>query len=237
MSNIHTNINEYVANQKNSRYYLKQIVRKIWKMTGEKPQIRFDDFTEYLYLSNIERKYEDKIVKMLKAQADKLYRLNIWMTWKTYLNRETKLIQNDKDFFDFEPGRLLLSVTIKLKDIFVKRIIPTRYVYHASDIKNRKQIKKQGLKASYNKNWKSEDLEVGHPKAVFATNSKIKDWFQTALMNTNEVDIWQIDTSKIPNHKWYQDMNLTQREGIIMTLEDIPRKAIKISTWKDRKND
>ena len=59
--------------------------------------------------------------------------------------------------------------------------------------------------------------------AIFATNSTNKRaWFDS----TYDDDIWFIDTTKIPDVKWFKDRHFESRSKHIVTFQDIPKEAI-----------
>jgi hypothetical protein len=59
--------------------------------------------------------------------------------------------------------------------------------------------------------------------AIFATNSTNKRaWFDS----TYDDDIWFIDTTMIPDVKWFKDRHFESRSKHIVTFQDIPKEAI-----------
>jgi len=152
---------------------------------------------------------------------------------------------NDKPMLKFRIKRLMPKK--KVEESYIKTfesflneecdIKLNKYVYHASAIINRERIDKNGILPFRGEQWLSDtDIEGD---AVFATNSdNPKDWFDS----TWDDDVWQIDTTKIPNVKWERDPN-TESELCtyigkwIYTKQPIPREAIKLlkkGTGKDR---
>ena len=99
----------------------------------------------------------------------------------------------------------------------------------------RNKIEEQGLKVRAGECYK---IYVGYGEkcipAIFATNSSNKRaWFDS----TYDDDVWEIDTTKIPNVKWYKDRHYESRSKHIVTFENIPRDAIKLiheGSGKDR---
>ncbi len=108
----------------------------------------------------------------------------------------------------------------------------SRFIYHKAHPKHRTRILSNGLQPYRGVQWPSNtDIEGD---AVFATNSADeKDWFDS----TWDDDVWQIDTSKIPNIKWFQDPNFKWGKfKHIYTSDTIPSEAIKLfreGTGKD----
>jgi len=90
----------------------------------------------------------------------------------------------------------------------------------------RNKIEEQGLKVRAGECYK---IYVGYGEkcipAIFATNSSNKRaWFDS----TYDDDVWEIDTTKIPNVKWFKDRHFDSRSKHIVTFENIPRDAIKL---------
>ena len=107
-----------------------------------------------------------------------------------------------------------------------KEIIPNEKVFHQSNPMFRNKIEEQGLKV---KDGECYRIYVGYgtkcKPAIFATNSSNKRaWFDS----TYDDDVWEIDTTKIPNVKWYKDRHFESRSKHIVTFENIPRDAIKL---------
>jgi len=107
-----------------------------------------------------------------------------------------------------------------------KEITPKEKVYHQSNPIFRNKIEEQGLKVRAGECYK---IYVGYGEkcipAIFATNSSNKRaWFDS----TYDDDVWEIDTTKIPNVKWFKDRHFDSRSKHIVTFENIPRDAIKL---------
>jgi len=108
-----------------------------------------------------------------------------------------------------------------------------RYVYHKSAPPNRKRIEKNGIMPFRGEQWLS-DTKI-KDNAVFATNSdNPKDWFDS----TYDDDVWKIDTTKIPDVKWFMDPNFSfdKKYKHIYTKSPIPINAIELikkGTGKD----
>jgi hypothetical protein len=107
-----------------------------------------------------------------------------------------------------------------------KEIIPNEKVFHQSNPIFRNKIEEQGLKVRAGECYK---IYVGYGEkcipAIFATNSSNKRaWFDSSY----DDDVWEIDTTKIPNVKWYKDRHYESRSKHIVTFENIPREAIKL---------
>jgi hypothetical protein len=107
-----------------------------------------------------------------------------------------------------------------------KEITPKEKVYHQSNPMFRNKIEEQGLKVRAGECYK---IYAGYGEkcipAIFATNTSNKRaWFDSSY----DDDVWEIDTTKTPNVKWYKDRHYESRSKHIVTFENIPRDAIKL---------
>ena len=107
-----------------------------------------------------------------------------------------------------------------------KEVTPREKVYHQSNPMFRNKIQKQGLRVRAGECYK---IYAGYGEkcipAIFATNSSNKKtWFDSSY----DDDVWEIDTTKIPNVKWYKDRHYESRSKHIVTFQDIPEEAIKL---------
>jgi hypothetical protein len=105
-----------------------------------------------------------------------------------------------------------------------KEITPNNIVVHKSNPMFRDKIMEQGLKVRAGECYK---IYVGYgtkcKAAIFATNSTNKRaWFDS----TYDDDVWQIDTTMIPEVKWFKDRHYESRSKHIVTFQDIPVEAI-----------
>ncbi len=105
-----------------------------------------------------------------------------------------------------------------------KEVTPNEIVVHKSNPIFRNSIMSEGLKAKAGECYR---IYVGYGKkcipAIFATNSKNKRaWFDS----TYDDDIWFIDTTKIPDVKWFKDRHYESTKKHIVTFQDIPRDAL-----------
>ena len=105
-----------------------------------------------------------------------------------------------------------------------KEITPNHIVVHKSNPMYRDKIMENGLKVRAGECYK---IYVGYgvkcKPAIFATNSTNKRaWFDS----TYDDDIWFIDTTKIPDVKWFKDRHFESRSKHIVTFQDIPKEAI-----------
>ena len=105
-----------------------------------------------------------------------------------------------------------------------KEITPNHIVVHKSNPMFRDKIMENGLKVRAGECYK---VYVGYgvkcKPAIFATNSTNKRaWFDS----TYDDDIWFIDTTMIPDVKWFKDRHFESRSKHIVTFQDIPKEAI-----------
>ena len=105
-----------------------------------------------------------------------------------------------------------------------KEITPNQIVVHKSNPMFRDKIMENGLKVRAGECYK---VYVGYgvkcKPAIFATNSTNKRaWFDS----TYDDDIWFIDTTMIPDVKWFKDRHFESRSKHIVTFQDIPKEAI-----------
>ncbi len=217
-----TKLNEYISNKKSAKHHVKKLLNEIMKVIGKRPDFNWEDYNDKLDIRNIEVEYTTKIDKIFKKYEDVFIKNNIWMKWRGSTSEETII---GDDFINFHStGRLLTTYYMKIKDVYLKRIKPTTYVYHTTKKENKVNILRDGLVPSLNKNFLDSDINLSHPEAIFATMSNIKEVWQ---FDSERKDLWEIDTTKIDN-KWYQDLNLPGREGLIVTYEAIDINAIKL---------
>lgn len=107
-----------------------------------------------------------------------------------------------------------------------KEITPNKIVIHKSNPKFRDKIIEQGLKVRAGECYK---IYAGYgtkcKPAIFATNSTNKrSWFDS----TYDDDVWEIDTTMMPEIKWYKDKHYESSKKHIVTFQDIPKEAIKL---------
>jgi hypothetical protein len=171
-----------------------------------------------LNILNIEEKYEKEAEKIIKKNQRKIEKSGIFFTYRKSKKKEFNL--KDEDSFEFEEtGKFLVDFLLHFKELYIKRVKPTRYVYHSTLKSNRDSILENGLEAKENINY-SDSYILDHPPAVFATLEGEDLWRSGG-------DIWKIDTTKI-NNKWFQDLNIPNFKGVIMTYDDIPPNAIEL---------
>lgn len=150
-------------------------------------------------------------------------------TIKNYFLFSHSLDESNEDEIKINNIESLSDIKVE----FIKNIVNensdkfklNRYVYHASNINNRKIIDKHGIIPYKGVQWLEDTPIKGI--AVFATNSdNQKHWFDS----TWDDDVWKIDTTKIPNIRWFIDPNATglKNKYWIYTTQLIPRNAIEL---------
>lgn len=217
-----------IKNKKNATTLVRRLLKEIINIVGKRPDFGYID--DRLDIRNIDVKFSTKIDNIFKKYENIFIINDIWMKWINSTSEEVILIapstKNDSDLnFDFHnTGKLLTTYHMKIKDIYLKRVKATKYIYHTTKKENKQSIIKNGLVPKLNKNFLDSDINLSHPKAIFATMSNIKDVWQ---YNPDENDLWQIDTSKIDN-KWFQDLNMPNWKGLIVTYDKIPFDAIEL---------
>jgi len=101
-----------------------------------------------------------------------------------------------------------------------------QFVIHKSNPKNRENILNNGLTPRAGDCYKTyAGYGVKCTPAIFATNSTNKRAF---FDPTYDDDIWYIDTTKIPKHKWYKDAHYESSKKHIVTFEAIPPNALNL---------
>lgn len=117
-----------------------------------------------------------------------------------------------------------------------KEINVDRFLIHKSMPENRENILKNGLRCKIGDRYQIDNNSNTKDRlpAIFCTNSmNKKDWFGTDW----DEDIWRIDTTLIPNIKWYKDKMFSfNKSGFpfpfmykhVVTINDIPSQAIEL---------
>ena len=131
-------------------------------------------------------------------------------------------------YIDFTDGKELNGT---LKEPKLKRVKPTKYVYHLTPEENVEYILMDGLKTEFSDSdsWGSELI---YPDAIFA--SLETDKFG---MKSGDDVMLKIDTDMISN-KWWVDLNFylpnlnILTRDFIMTFDDIPPEAISLKDVK-----
>lgn len=215
---------EFIRNEKNVKWYLKKLLTEIKSLNS-------DDF---YYHTKIDRdiaweldatttiEYEKQSIKIIKKYQNKLLKDNTYLYYSIHYEKETLF---DPETFDInikENGKNYVKFHFYVKNIHIKRIIPSKYVYHISPSKNRESILETGLKTNENINF-SDSPSLNHPPMIFASMNEPL-WKR----GTKDTDTWQIDTTKI-NNVWWSDPNMIQSykgEDMITTFENIPPEAL-----------
>ena len=104
-----------------------------------------------------------------------------------------------------------------------KQVSP-KIIWHKSVPFFRDKIDKEGLKVMKGDSYMSHSPEKSSPPAIFGYFGDI-DYYDS----TYDDDIWEIDTTKIPNVQWFIDkeVGVDVQLGVV-TYQNIPRNAIKL---------
>ena len=144
------------------------------------------------------------------------------------VNKEFEKLPDDLKNMDIGD---LMNIQESIKKILMedyspagKEITPNEIVVHKSNPMFRDKIMSEGLKVKAGECYK---IYVGYgtkcKPAIFATNSTNKRvWFDS----TYDDDIWFINTTKIPDVKWFKDRHFESRSKHIVTFQDIPSEAL-----------
>jgi len=228
-------LNEAIHNESLVIHEIKRMFSEISKINPlKKDNLSFDNNIEkdkrgkdtkefHFILQRIDPKFQSKIEKIMKKYQSVVFpKIDIIMKYKEHRHADMKLKDGD-DPLDFTVlDTYTLSYTVYLKNIYIQRVKPSRFVYHCSDKKNRNSIKKNGLIPKSDKEskiWQYQS-DVIYPAAVFATNNTLWD-------ATN--DVWVIDTKGLPN-KWWYDLYFRKEsnDGKILTFEPIPPSHLEL---------
>ena len=113
-----------------------------------------------------------------------------------------------------------------IKEIKLKRVKPTKFIYHTTEEHNVDDILENGLNIGLSEQDKW-GLELTYPNAIFASLEGGEFQF------TSDKAMLVIDTTDLPN-KWWVDLNFYSPEGnisfrdFIMTFENIPPRYISL---------
>ncbi|MEL6646074.1 MAG: hypothetical protein AAFQ79_19235, partial [Pseudomonadota bacterium] len=128
-----------------------------------------------------------------------------------YTESVKKIIYNFQDIF-IKTDLLLIvyfkenlgNVRGRVKEAKIKRIKPTKWVYHTTDLKNKDTVLKEGLKIKKSKpeRWLISGSFLEYPNSIFASLS-IDELFN---YEKSTKDIWVINTESLSN-KWWYDLN------------------------------
>lgn len=102
--------------------------------------------------------------------------------------------------------------------------VQPKLVYHKSNPIFRNLIDEQGLKVMKGDSYSCHSPEKECPPAIFGYVGD-PDCYDS----TYDDDIWLIDTSEIPDHRWYIDLEVSGYiQSAVVTYENIPRRAIRL---------
>lgn len=102
--------------------------------------------------------------------------------------------------------------------------VSPKIIWHKSSPFFRDKIDKEGLKVMKGDSYMSHSPEKSSPPAIFGYFGDI-DYYDS----TYDDDIWEIDTTKIPNVQWFIDKEVgVDVQSAVVTYQNIPRNAIKL---------
>lgn len=214
---------EYTRNPTN----LKSILKKIYLKIGENS--KYDIFT-FDSGSKMSDNKHSKITDNNDISGNyKFLQLSLYdiqnNNYDKYLNSIKHNLENYNIIlsYDCEP-----YYNIYIKDSTGKRVIPPKFVYHTTDSRYDDSIEKNGIIPVSPLNY--EDFKIlDYFPSIFASTTKPPRQnpynIPGALVNT----VWEIDTKKTPNIKWWEDLNLHGYEHLsaIMTFNYIPPEIIR----------
>lgn len=219
-------IKESIKNPTLTKVAVKELLHDIQKIT---PSIKRDNITFNtdswmwweLNIRWLDIKVKEKVEKLLKARQEKLLKNGLIMAYRISKTPVTELVGDD---LDIElTGEMNFEIHAFFKDLYTKRFIPPKYVYHVTKAKNRKSIKENGLiPMEFSKgNWTFESLRLYYPPTVFAALEPTGHY--NGLLGD---DVWRIDTTNLKN-KWWEDLNFYKHKkkdkiDYVMTFEPIP---------------
>jgi hypothetical protein len=154
---------------------------------------------------------------------------------------EDELMESPNEFYRPSPPKRKIQENIRriLREEDYspagKEIIPNEIVVHKSNPLWRKNILETGLQTSVGDCYSTY---AGYGEkcipAIFATNSTNKrSWFDS----TYDDDIWFIDTTIIPDVKWYKDRHFESTKKHIVTFQNIPSEALTLKYEGSGRND
>lgn len=240
-------LNEYVSNITLGQHHLEMVIKSLSKFL-DKRKLKYELTNDYKYNAHVLKTSisvycgEEEIKKM-KLDLNKEIQPIDWdiheiaKEWfernkypiESYLDKinliKYNFILSHRLFWQIKFGKIEMIITLFLKEIRVKRIIPNRFIFHSSHKDFRKTILKEGLIPKKNTTHKWEEY-LNYPPAIFAINSNSMDDFWKKP--SQGYDVWKIDTKNLPNN-WWVDLNLYSLvPSAIMTFEPIPKKYIKL---------
>lgn len=184
-------------------------------------------------------KQNDKIIKIKLTFRDilenNLKKVNDFMDkfgwYPAFIDAKNggKYSSNVSKFFGYK------NITIVYEPKYEEEVKTDRYLYHLTPDISYTKIKLNGLTP------KSKSKLSDHPERIYLLNSTTMDEYEEIayrlwepiqsdrLKNAiQDYYLLQIDTSKLPNHKFFMDPNFYMGEGGVWTYQNIPPSAIKV---------
>jgi len=167
-----------------------------------------------------------KVLNILKKYKRIMLENDIIMSFSENKSADMAFDDTGEDFDIKSTGEFHHNYIIYCKNLHTVRVKPKGVIYHYSSPEHRESILKNGLlpkESKDSKRW-SADADLEYPPVIFAVNDSDTFWY-----HQSNVDVWAIDTTKIPN-KWWRDINNRYgRTDLIMTFDPIPPHAITLA--------
>lgn len=234
MKNYNTFLTELVHNVKNLKWFSRILLYDIRNLDEKSfhfiNRLNKDNRDEYEMIITTNKKVEKETDKLVQKYQREMLKTDTYVYYTKTYDRELDY-KDDLSFTVKEDGEIYVRYYIYIKNVHIKRVKPSHFVYHTSDIKHRESIQEKGLLPHENINYK-HSVSLNHPAMIFATLDKPMWHYKST-----DMDIWEIDTTKIPN-KWWQDPNMINNydgDKCIMTFEPIQPSSIKLRN--DLRND
>lgn len=200
---------EYVRNTKYSTSLVNDLIKAIesidkWSYVKDIHN-QGNQFGEFWF--DVNPKFEKQILKLLPKFVYKASRMGLMF------------------YTNYNGGREFSGI---IKEPKLKRVKPTKYIYHLTPEENVEYILENGLttEMSDSDNWGDE---LFYPNSIFASMEGDK----FGVKSGDDVML-RIDTTSLKN-KWWVDLNFyspivnTLFRDFIMTFEDIPGEYISIA--------
>jgi hypothetical protein len=220
-------INEMVKNLQLLKSILRLMFKEInnfFKLTSNnihKDEGRFNIYR--VDLMHIPLELSTKVINILRKYKRIMLENDIIMSYSEAKYSDTVF---DADFNISTTGEFKHNYIIYCKNLHTMRVKPKDIIYHYSSPEHRESILKNGLipKESKDSEKWSKETDLEYPPVIFAVNDNETFWY-----HQSKVDVWAIDTTKIPN-KWWRDINNRYgRTDLIMTFDTIPPQFITLA--------
>jgi hypothetical protein len=224
-------INEVIKNIKLLKHLVLDLLLDINKITklSKSNNIRTEEGVARYYKVELINMPDDeilhnKILKLIEKHKKKIFNNDVIMS---YSSHRMGNMEFGEDFEMLPTGTFHYNYILYFKTIHTTRVKPNKILYHFSPTEKRQSILDKGLipmKSEDSERW-ADEKDLAYPPAVFCFNDDVTNqgWHYVS-----KIDVWEIDTTKIPN-KWWEDINNRYgRTDLIMTFEPIPPQFIKL---------